>query len=112
MSAALTLGAPSMSAPSAPPLPPTPADPKITPRHLAKRALIYVRQSSPTQVQRHPESARRQYGLTERAQHLGWEPAQITVIDDDQGKSAKGSAAVRGRDGFTHLVSAVGLGEG
>jgi hypothetical protein len=45
----------------------TAPEPKITTRHLAKRALIYVRQSSPTQVQRYPESARRQYGLTERA---------------------------------------------
>lgn len=89
----------------------TSPEPKITTRHLAKRALIYVRQSSPTQVQRHPESARRQYGLTERAHRLGWEPTQITVIDDDQGKSAKGSAAEHGRDGFAQLVSAVGLGE-
>src|SRR5712692_5772306 len=85
--------------------------PKVTARHLGKRALIYVRQSSPTQVQRHPESARRQYGLTERAQRLGWEPTQTIVIDDDQGKSAAGSAAEHGRDGFAHVVSAVGLGE-
>ena len=35
-------------------------DPRITPRHLKRQALIYVRKSSPTQVQRHPESARRQ----------------------------------------------------
>ncbi len=84
---------------------------KITPRHLAQRALIYVRQSSLTQVQRYPESARRQYGLTERAQRLGWEPTQITVIDDDQGKSAAGSAAEHGRDGFAQVVAAVGLGE-
>lgn len=89
----------------------TASEPKVTARHLVKRALIYVRQSSPTQVQRHPESARRQYGLTERAQRLGWDPTQITIIDDDQGKSAKGSAAAQGRDGFTQLVSAVGLGE-
>ena len=111
MSAALTLGAPSMSAPSAPPLPPTPADPKITPRHLARRALIYVRQSSPTQVQRHPESARRQYGLAERAQRLGWPAEQIAIIDEDQGKSGAGSATAHEREGFGRLVSAVGLGE-
>jgi DNA invertase Pin-like site-specific DNA recombinase len=88
-----------------------PADPKITPRHLARQALIYVRQSSPTQVQRHPESARRQYALAERAQRLGWTPEHITVIDEDQGKSGAGSAAAQGRDGFAQLVSAVGLGE-
>lgn len=47
-------------------------DPKIQSRHLACGALIYVRQSHPSQVQRHPESARRQYGLVERARALGW----------------------------------------
>src|SRR6266542_3419130 len=80
------------------------ADPKIDPRHL-------VRQSHPNQVQRHPESARRQYGLVERAEQLGWPREQTTVIDEDQGKSAAGYAAAHGRDGFAQLVSAVGLGE-
>jgi DNA invertase Pin-like site-specific DNA recombinase len=86
-------------------------DPRITPRHLTRRALIYVRQSSPTQVVRHPESARRQYGLAERAQRLGWTAAQVTIIDEDQGKSGAGSAAAHDREGFGQLVSAVGLGE-
>src|SRR2546426_12674817 len=87
------------------------APPKVTARHLGKRALIYVRQSSPTQVQRHPERARRQYGLTERAQRLGWDGAQSTIIDEDQGKYAAGSAAAHERDGFAQVVAAVGLGE-
>ena len=86
-------------------------DPKIQPRHLQRQALIYVRQSHPNQIQRHPESARRQYGLVERAEGLGWPREQIRVIDEDQGKSAAGSAAAHGRDGFAQLVSAVGLGE-
>jgi DNA invertase Pin-like site-specific DNA recombinase len=81
------------------------------PHHLRRRALIYVRQSSPTQVQRHPESARRQYGLAERAQRLGWTEDQITTIDEDQGKSGAGSAAAHDREGFGRVVSAVGLGE-
>lgn len=72
------------------------ADPKIHPQHLARQALIYVRQSHPSQVQRHPESARRQYGLAERAQQLGWPREQVTVIDEDQGKSGAGSAAAHG----------------
>src|SRR5437763_6384880 len=88
-----------------------PSDPRLTSRHLARRALIYVRQSSPGQVQRHPESARRQYGLAERAQALGWTAEQITVIDEDQGKSGGGEAAARERSGFAQLASAVGLGE-
>ena len=86
-------------------------DPKIQSRHLACGALIYVRQSHPSQVQRHPESARRQYGLVERARALGWPAEHITIIDEDQGKSAAGSAAAHERDGFARLVSAVGLGE-
>jgi len=90
---------------------PTTSDPKIHSRHLMRQAVIYVRQSHPNQVRHHPESARRQYGLTERAQQLGWGPDQITVIDEDQGKTAAGSAAAHGRDGFADLVSAVGLGE-
>jgi len=90
---------------------PAMADPKITPRHLAKRALIYVRQSSPGQIQRHPESPRRQYALAERAQRLGWAAGQVTIIDEDQGKSGAGSAAAHERNGFAQLVSAVSLGE-
>ena len=70
-----------------------PGDPKIKPRHLALGVLIYVRQSSPTQIYRHPEGAKRQYGLAERAKQLGWAEEQITIIDGDQGKS--GAAAPR-----------------
>jgi DNA invertase Pin-like site-specific DNA recombinase len=87
------------------------SDPKLQARHRARQALIYVRQSHPNQVRQHPESARRQYGLSERAQLLGWEPEQISVIDEDQGKTAAGSAAAHGRDGFAEIVSAVSLGE-
>jgi DNA invertase Pin-like site-specific DNA recombinase len=87
------------------------ADPKIQSRHLARQALIYVRQSHPSQIQRHPESARRQYGLVERAEQLGWGSEQISVIDEDQGKTAAGSAAAHGRDGFAQLASGIGLGE-
>jgi DNA invertase Pin-like site-specific DNA recombinase len=102
---------PSTVSVSPPILPPLVTDPKITARHLARQALIYVRQSSPTQVQRHPESGRRQYGLTERAQRLGWPAEQIITIDEDQGKSGAGSAKEHDRAGFAKLVSAVGLGE-
>ena len=87
-------------------------DPKVTARHLARQAVVYVRQSSATQVQRHPESARRQYALTERAQRLGWAAEQVEVIDEDQGKSGAGRAAAHERAGFARLASAVGLGGG
>src|SRR5205823_381738 len=56
-------------------------------------------------------TARRQYGLAERAQALGWTAEQITIIDEDQGKSGAGEAAAHERSGFAQLASAVGLGE-
>lgn len=49
------------------------ANPKIQTSHLARKAVIYVRQSTLTQVHGNLESQRRQYGLTERARQLGFE---------------------------------------
>src|SRR5262249_36502310 len=56
----------------------------------------------------HTESTKRQYGLVERAQALGWSPTKISVIDEDQGKSG---ASAEGRDGFQRLVDAVVKGD-
>jgi hypothetical protein len=103
-------GSPEMSA-SAPPAASAPRDPKIKPRHLALRVIIYVRQSSPTRAQRHQEGARRQYHLAERALLLGWATDEITIIDGDLGKSGAGSAAAHDRTGFAQQVTAVGQGE-
>ena len=52
---------------------------KITPEHLSRRACVYVRQSTPDQVQNNLESQRRQYALVDRARQLGWQ--QVEVID-------------------------------
>jgi len=82
--------------------------PKIEARHLRLRAVVYVRQSTPRQVQANPESTRRQYGLAERARRMGWAAAQIEVIDEDLGLSG---ASSHGRTGFQRLVAAIGLGE-
>ncbi len=60
---------------------------KIQPIHLARRAAVYLRQSTLRQLVEHPESTRRQYALRERAQQLGWTTAAIDVIDDDLGLS-------------------------
>ena len=51
---------------------------KITTDHLARSALVYVRQSTAYQVANNTESGRRQYGLVERARRLGW-PRQATL---------------------------------
>ena len=82
------------------------SNPKITPDHLAKQALVYVRQSTPKQVLHNQESQRLQYALVERARALGWH--QIEVIDDDLGHSA--SAGTQ-RVGFKKLLATVVLGD-
>ena len=81
---------------------------KILPRHLERRASVYVRQSSMAQVEHHRESGQRQYALRERALRLGWRVDQVEVIDDDQGRSG---ASADDRTGFQRLVSGVALGE-
>jgi DNA invertase Pin-like site-specific DNA recombinase len=68
--------------------------------------LIYVRQSTVDQVANNLESQRRQYALADRAVTLGWERADVQVIDDDLGVSGSGVA----RSGFDRLVAEVGLG--
>ena len=40
---------------------------KITPAHLRRHALVYIRQSSTQQVRSHQESTERQYALVQRA---------------------------------------------
>jgi DNA invertase Pin-like site-specific DNA recombinase len=84
------------------------SNPKVRPDHLERPAFVYVRQSTFFQVRENTASTARQYDLVQRAQELGWSPASITVIDQDQGLS--GSSAV-GRDGFQFLIAQVGLGQ-
>src|SRR5258708_38268429 len=57
----------------------------ITPQHLQKKAVIYVRQSTLTQVILNQESLRLQYALEQRAKTLGWRSEDIEVIDADLG---------------------------
>src|SRR6185437_16619952 len=79
---------------------------KIHPSHRDRLAMVYVRQSTPQQVLDHQESTRLQYGLTRRAELLGWPASRIQIIDDDLGKSG---ANADGRLGFQRLVSEVSL---
>jgi hypothetical protein len=68
--------------------------PKIKPEHLARTAIVYVRQSSIGQVEHNTESQRRQYSLADTAAAMGF--ASVQTIDDDLGRS--GSGLVEGRD--------------
>ncbi len=81
--------------------------PKIKPEHLARKAIVYLRQSSEKQVRQNLESQRLQYELAERIRSLGWQ--EIETINSDLGSSAAmGSAS---REGFERVLSSVALGE-
>jgi DNA invertase Pin-like site-specific DNA recombinase len=67
---------------------------------LARKAVVYVRQSSQSQVMTNLESQRRQYDLVDLARQRGF--IDIEVIDDDLGRSASGTVA---RPGFDRLVA-------
>ncbi len=75
---------------------------KITPDHLGRSAVVYVRQSTMSQVMGNLESQRRQYDLAGAAQSAGF--IAVTVIDDDLGRSGSGSIH---RPGFERLVAMV-----
>ena len=76
--------------------------PKITPDHLGRSAVVYIRQSTMGQVMEHTESQRRQYALAESARSLGF--TAVTLIDDDLGRSGSGLVE---RPGFQKLVAQV-----
>jgi DNA invertase Pin-like site-specific DNA recombinase len=67
---------------------------------LKRKAVVYVRQSTQTQVQTNLESQRRQYDLIDEARRRGFR--DVEVIDDDLGRSASGTMA---RPGFDRLVA-------
>src|SRR5215212_1128015 len=79
---------------------------KIGAQHRARKAVLYVRQSSAQQVQHNRESQVLQYAMRERLVQLGW--SEIEVIDDDLGRSAAGGVA---RAGFERMVAEVCLGK-
>src|SRR5579859_4933201 len=83
----------------------TSSDP-IPPAVLNRKAIVYVRQSSQSQVLTNLESKRRQYDLVEVARQRGF--ADVEVIDDDLGRSASGTVA---RPGFDRLVASLCAGK-
>jgi hypothetical protein len=82
-------------------------NPKITPEHLARKAIVYLRQSSEKQVRLNKESQHLQYAVAERVRALGWK--QVEIINTDLGLSA-GIASAQ-REGFKRVLSLVALGE-
>ncbi len=81
--------------------------PKIRPEHLERGAVVYVRQSTMSQVHDHAESRRSQYALAETARSMGF--STVETIDDDLGRSGAG---VVDRPGFQRLVARVCIRNG
>jgi excisionase family DNA binding protein len=67
---------------------------------LKRKAVVYVRQSTQSQVMTNLESTRRQYDLVDVARQRGF--VDVEIIDDDLGRSASGTVA---RPGFDRLVA-------
>lgn len=71
----------------------------IPPQLLKRKAIVYVRQSTQSQVMTNLESQRRQYDLVDIARQHGF--IDVEVIDDDLGRSASGTVA---RPGFDRMA--------
>jgi DNA invertase Pin-like site-specific DNA recombinase len=80
----------------------------ISTTHRTRKALIYIRQSTPHQVLTNQESLRLQYALQQRAVALGWQADDIEVIDADLGMTG---AAAQLREGFKEVVAQITLGQ-
>src|SRR5262245_9343425 len=77
---------------------------KITANHLSRLAIVYLRQSTPEQVEHNRESTDRQYSLVAKVRDLGWPEDRVVVIDEDLGLSGSGVVA---RSGFDRLTAEV-----
>src|SRR6184192_1170147 len=79
---------------------------KIKPQHVSRKAILYVRQSSPYQVMNNLESQKLQYAMEAHLRSLGW--SEVEIIDEDLGRSAGGSVT---RTGFERMVAQVCMGK-
>lgn len=77
---------------------------KVTPSHLARNAIVYVRQSTGYQVLHNTASAERQYDMADFAKMYGWEGEKIITIDKDRGLSG---TSVMKREGFREMVAEI-----
>src|ERR1700728_2601439 len=80
---------------------------KVKLTHTRRTAVVYIRQSSPQQVEYNRESTARQYALATKATTLGWPSQQVIVVDEDLGLSGSGLAD---RAGFARMIAEVALG--
>jgi len=81
-------------------------NPKLTPERLSRKAIVYIRQSKPSQLIHNQESTRLQFSLADRARTLGFQ--RVIVVDDDLGRTGSGWVD---RPGFERLAAEVCGGE-
>lgn len=79
---------------------------KIRDHHLLRKAVVYIRQSSPQQVAEHKESTARQYALADVAVALGWPRDRVEIVDADQARTGQ---TVEGRPGLQYILAELSL---
>ena len=82
----------------------------ITPDHLRRKALIYLRQSTPEQVRENTGSTDFQRSQRDLARAYGWPDHLIEVIDEDLGKSGSSTAGRTGWQDMLDQIAGNGVG--
>lgn len=77
---------------------------KIRPHHLPRKAILYVRHSSPYQMIHNLESQKLRYAMEAPLHQLGWH--EIELVDEDLGRSPSGLVT---RAGFERMIAEVCL---
>src|SRR5215510_16194590 len=80
----------------------------ITPDHLRRLAIVYIRQSSEEQVRDNVGSTEFQRGLVAVPRSYGWPDSKIQIIDEDLGITVSSSEA---RTGWRRLQIMMAAGE-
>jgi DNA invertase Pin-like site-specific DNA recombinase len=73
----------------------------ITPQHLQRLAIVYVRQSTPGQVRENTGSTAAQRDLRLVAQQLGWAESRVRTIED----LGRSGTSTSGRQGYLELMA-------
>lgn len=79
----------------------------IRAHHLARKAIVYVRQSSDEQVLKNQGSTEAQRGQEALARSWGWRRDQVEVIDEDLGLSG---SAIEHRTGYLRMLEDIRAG--
>src|SRR6516162_9548786 len=78
---------------------------KISTSHLCRAACIYLRQSTPAQVEHNRESTQRQYALASKATTLGWPSQQVVVIDPSPSASTSSPVSTKRTPGILRAAA-------